>query len=79
MVLNYNKTKETVVSFARGPPAVPPIVLDSTEIVRVQQAKLLGVMLSNDLKWQGHVDYVCAKRSQRLYFLRMLKRAGMGP
>ena len=58
---------------------LPCIVLDNTEVVRVQQNKLFGVMLSNDLKWQEHVDYVCAKGSQRLYFVRMLKRARVGP
>jgi len=41
--------------------------------------KLLGVVLSNYLKWKDHVDYVSAKGSQRLYFLRMLKRSGVEP
>ena len=79
MALNCDKTKEMAVCFARGSPAVPPIVLVNTEIVTVQRTKLLGVMLSNDLKWQGHVDCVRAKGFQRLYFRRMLKRAGVGP
>ena len=43
--------------------------------MRVQQTKLL----SSYVKWQGHVDYVCAMESQRLHVLRMLKRAGVGP
>ena len=72
MILNCDKTKEMLICFARKPPTVPPIRLDNVMIERVQYAKLLG-------KWQKHVDYVCCKGSQRLYFLRMLKRAGVEP
>ena len=77
MILNCDKTKHMVMCFARKPPTVPPLVLDNVVIERVQHAKLLGVVVSCDLKWQKHVDYVCGKASQRLYFLRMLKRAGV--
>ena len=45
----------------------------------IQQTKLLGAVVSSDLKWQDHVDYVCANGFQRLYCLRMLKRPGVEP
>ena len=56
---------------------MPPIESNKTEIVRVQQGKVIGVRFSSDLKWQDNMDYVCAKGPQRLYFLRMPKRAGV--
>ena len=40
---------------------------------------LLGVIISNDLKWNAHVEYVIAKAAKRLYALRLLKRAGVMP
>ena len=41
----------------------------------VDNAKILGVTLSNDLKWNTHI-YECIKKANtRLYFLVQLKRA----
>jgi hypothetical protein len=34
-------------------------------------------MISKDLKWIEHVDYICKKASKRLYALRLLKRASI--
>jgi len=79
MSLNSKKTKDMVVCFSRDPPQLPPIVLGGTDVERVQQIKLLGLIVTDDLKWQRHCDYLCGKASPRLYFLRMLRRAGVGP
>ena len=38
----------------------------------VPSAKLLGVIISNDLKWNVHVEMICKKVAARLYFLRQL-------
>ena len=32
-------------------------------------------MISNDLKWNVHLEMICTKVAARLYFLRQLKRA----
>ena len=79
MSLNCDKTKDLVVCFVRKCPTIPAIKLGGSEVERASQVKLLGMMLANDLKWQGHIDYVCGKGSSRLYFLKMLRRAGMDP
>ena len=34
-------------------------------------------MISNDLSWQSHVDYVCPNASRHIYFWSMLKQAGV--
>ena len=41
--------------------------------------KLLGVIISDDLKWNAHVEYVIAKAAKRSYTHRLLKRAGVMP
>ena len=50
-----------------------------TEVGRVQHIKLLGLIVTDDLTWHGHSDYLCGKASPRLYFLRMLGTAGVDP
>ena len=57
-----------------------PICVDYKEVERVgAQYKLLGVIISDDLKWNAHVEYVVAKAAKRLFALRLLKRAGVMP
>ena len=41
------------------------------------QAKLLGVVISNYLKWNQHVDAICKKASKHLYALHLLKRSAL--
>ena len=41
--------------------------------------KILGVIISDDLKWNAHVQYVVAKAAKRLYALMLLKRVGVMP
>ena len=33
-------------------------------------------MISNDLSWAAHVDYICPNANRRLYFVYMVRRAG---
>ena len=43
----------------------------------VKSAKILGVTVRNDLKWNDHVDNITAKASRRIYLLKQLKHAGI--
>ena len=43
----------------------------------VKSAKILGVTVRNDLKWNDHVDNITAKASRRIYLPKQLKRAGI--
>ena len=62
------------VNFSFGSPSYPPIVINGQTVDIVDHIKLLGVTISNDLKWNLHVDAICKKASKRLYALRLLKR-----
>ena len=77
MKINCDKTKELIVDFRRNKSLVPKITMSGVEIERVAVSKLLGVIISDDLTWDNHVDYICCKGSKRLYFIRVLKRAGV--
>ena len=79
MQLNVDKTKEIIVSFSRKHPPedIPPLTISGKELERTTCAKVLGVMASSDLSWQAHIDYIRPDAKRRLYFLTMLKRAGL--
>ena len=75
--LNESKYKELRRPFTKLENPLEPITINNTIIEVVPSAKLLGVMLSNDLKWKAHVEMICKKVAARLYFLRQLKHAKM--
>ena len=75
MSLNPLKCKEILFYFWKNNPNFPPMTVDEQPIEVVKSAKLLGVILSDDLKWNDHVAYIVKKSAKRLYMLRLLKRA----
>jgi len=77
MIINVKKTREMLIGRALKV-SMPPVVLNSQPIQRVDILKLLGVDISNDLKWAQHVNVISLKATFRLYFLKQLKRAGAG-
>ena len=42
----------------------------------VEQFKLLGVVITSDLKWDENTDYITKKAFSRLWLLRRLKKLG---
>ena len=75
MVINTKKTK--VISFSKSRKwAFPPElhVLDGTPIEYIYDTRLVGVVVSQDLKWFKNTAYICQKARQKLWILRrMLK------
>ncbi len=51
--------------------------MNGTQIERVHHSKLLGVIISDDLKWGAHILYINSRAGKRLYYLRELKRSGV--
>ena len=82
MKLNPKKCKEMYVKFmknSRSITAMRHISVGNQEVERVGSYQLLGVIISDDLKWNAHVEYVIAKAAKRLYALRLLKGAEVIP
>ena len=73
--MSESKCKELRISFTKSENTLEPVTINNTNIEVVPSAKLLGVMISNDLKWNVHVEMICKKVAVSLYFLRQLKRA----
>ncbi len=78
MELNPKKCKEMVISFLKySLPSDNAIYVSGLPVERVTSFKLLALMISDDLSWNCHVDYVIKKANSRLYALRLLKKADL--
>ena len=75
--INAEKTKEMLIYFGKRDLQLQPVKINNINLDRVHTSKLLGIIISDDLKWASHIKYIVAKASKRLYYLRELKRAGI--
>ena len=75
MVINKQKTK--VINFSKSrkwdfPPEL--FFSDGTPLEYMSETKLVGVVISRDLKWFKNTSYICQKARSKLWILRrMLK------
>ena len=51
------------------------LLVDGKVLETVESARILGVTISCNLKWNNHVNDVIKRANKRLYFLVLLKRA----
>ncbi len=72
--LNTLKTVEMIVDFRRNPPALPPLTIMNSTVTAVESFRFLSTSISQDLKWDNHIDSIVKKAQQRLYFLRQLRK-----
>ena len=79
MILNTDKTKIMETYFGEKPLNTQPVTVNGTPIECVNVFKLLGIMINSNLSWHNHVDYICSKASTKIYYLILLKRAGISP
>ncbi len=77
MKLNSTKTKEMTICFKKNPHPTPSLKYNNKIIECVHEFKLLGVWISDTLSWKQHVNQIHVKSSQRLYFMRQLRRCGL--
>ena len=73
MVLNKKKTK--VISFTKSrkwdfPPEVH--FSNGTQIECIPETKLVGVILSSDLRWFKNTQYICQKAREKIWILRRM-------
>lgn len=52
------------------------LLIHNEEIKQVSSYKYLGVMIDATLSWTPHLDYICKKIQQRVYFLHRLRSFG---
>ena len=74
--LNPTKCQALQICFMRDPPPHPDLKIGQSVLAFVSTAKVLGVWLQNDLKWDTQVNYMNKNAAKRLFMLRSLKRFG---
>ncbi|KAI4874406.1 hypothetical protein NFI96_007553, partial [Prochilodus magdalenae] len=72
------KMKEMIVDFRRGRHDHLPLHVGGSAVEVVSSYRYFGVHLSNNLTWSNNTSSLVRKAHQRLYFLRRLRRAGLG-
>ncbi|KAI8490630.1 hypothetical protein Bbelb_318980 [Branchiostoma belcheri] len=77
MKLHPKKCKVMYLNFSKSVPQLPSLKIDNYPLVQDKVAKLLGLHIQSDLKWNTQVDHMVKKGNQRLFFLRRLKTFGV--
>ena len=77
MKFNIKKSKEIIFHSTKCAEDFLPITIADDGIERVEEAKILGVIIREDLKWNSHVEYMLKKANKRLYLLTLCRRAGL--
>lgn len=61
MPLNEDNCKEIIIDFKENKYSFDPSVINNKDLSVVEDAKILGVTISNDLKWNDHVEQAIEK------------------
>ena len=76
MKINYKKTKVMLFNPCTSLDFTPKIELSGQSLQLVEETRLLGLIVSNDLKWSSNTDHIVKKAYKRLWILRRLKNLG---
>ena len=77
MRLNTGKTKTMLFNTAKNWDFLPEIQVDGSNLEVVEEYKLLGVMITSDLKWDTNTEHITKKAFSRLWMIRRLKNLGL--
>ena len=76
MKINFKKTKLMLFNPGKTRDFLPRFTFNGDELEVIEETKLLGIILTNDLSWSSHVKYMVTKANKKLWALRRLKRLG---
>ena len=76
MKINDKKTKFMLFNNSKVIDFIPRFTLGNQETNIVEEMKVLGVMLTSDLKWNSHTNHIITKAFKKVWMLRRLKTLG---
>ena len=75
MVINSKKSKIILFNKSRKWDFPPEMSFSNNENLEyLSHMKLVGVVLSEDLRWGKNTEYICQKAMQRMWVLRQMKK-----
>lgn len=69
--------KNIVLYFKKCNHSFEPLFVSDKNLTVVQNAKILGLTISNNLTWNTHIGEIITKANKRMYFLVLLRKAGV--
>ncbi len=66
--LNTLKTVEMIVDFRRNPPDLPSLTIMNSTVTAVESFRFLGTTISQNLKWDTHIDSIVKKGPTKVVF-----------
>ena len=76
MKLNLRKTKFMLFNQCKSIDFMPALNIDGADIELVEEMRLLGVVLTSDLKFSRNTKYIVERGYKRVWMLRRLKTLG---
>ena len=71
MLLNQKKTKQIIFNFNRDKQFTSEIKLKQEPLEIVNEVKLLGVVITSDLKWHRNTNYLTKKANKKMRMLHI--------
>ena len=81
MKIKESKTQVMKFNFTRNADFPPELMIEGFQnnLKEVEKSKLLGIIISNDLKWQENTSEICKKAYKRMWALRRMKVLDVDP
>ena len=76
MKLNTAKSKFILFNPTTSYDFIPDFEVEGNKLDTVEEMKLLGVILSNDMKWKSNTDAITKRAYDKLWMIRRLKKNG---
>lgn len=76
LVIHTSKTEEIIFG-STSDIHIMPVFIHNEKIRQVKKYKYLGVMIDDMLSWKDHIDTLCKRTKQRIYFLSRLRSFGV--
>ena len=79
MLINQTKTKTMIFNYTNKYQFSTRLNLNNEILETVKETKLLGTIITDDLKWDQNTNYITKKAYARLELLRKLKSSNPQP
>ena len=76
MKLNLDKCKFMLFNPTHSFDFIPELEIEGKSLETIEQMKILGVIVRNDLKWKSNTEEMVRKAFNRLWIVKRLKAHG---